>query len=128
MCRHKDWLQYSEELLEIGALLIEKQKYSWACFTMQQASSAALKSILSKNDESTFGDNLIKLLRTIGNTHTVSTEIKNACHQINDYFTKARDLETVTKGTPLTNHSIKDANQAKANALAIIRFAYQESH
>ena len=71
MTRTKDWLKHSEELLEISNLLIDKQKYFWSCLTSQQAAAAALKAIISHIDESTFGDNLIALLRTIQNNSSV---------------------------------------------------------
>ncbi|RLI72357.1 hypothetical protein DRO91_04610, partial [Candidatus Heimdallarchaeota archaeon] len=120
--------KYSEELIAIADILIEKQKYSWACFTLQQASAAALKSILSKKDESTYGDNLIKHLRLIGKHDTVPTEVKAACHNVNNFFTEARDLESVQTGTPINKFTLKDADKAKKDALAIIRYAYHFAH
>lgn len=128
MNRNKDWLQYSEELIEIVDLLIENEKFSWSCFTSHQASSAALKAVLSLIDESTFGDNLIALLRKLKGNFTIPEEVKKACHQMNDYFTKSRDLEGKPDGTPLGNFSNGDANQAKKNAMTIIRFAHHTSH
>ncbi len=128
MTRNTDWLKYSEELIVIADILIEKQKYSWACFTLQQASAAALKSILSKKDESTYGDNLIKHLRLIGKHNTVPAEVKAACHNVNNFFTEARDLESVQTGTPINKFTLKDADKAKKDALAIIRYAYHFAH
>ncbi|MGC9781625.1 MAG: HEPN domain-containing protein [Candidatus Heimdallarchaeota archaeon] len=128
MNRNKDWLQYSEELIEIADILMDKGKFSWSCFTSHQASSAALKAILSLMDEYTFGDNLIALLRKINGKYTIPDDVKQACHQVNDFFTKSRDLEGKPEGTPLNNFTITDANQAKASALALIRFAHHNSH
>lgn len=128
MNRNKDWLQYSEELIEIANLLIDNGKFSWSCFTSHQASSAALKAVLSLIDESTFGDNLIALLRKVNGKFPIPDDVKKACHQMNDYFTKSRDLEGKPDGTPLDNFSIEEANQAKTYALAIIRFAHHTSH
>ena len=124
MSRYKDWLTYSEELLEIADFLIEKGKYSWACFTLHQASTAALKAILAKNDESTYGENLINFLRTIDKQFQPVEEVKKACRQINDYFQKTRDLESNPIGTPLSNFTINDAKLAKSNTLTILRFAH----
>ena len=124
LTRNKDWLKYSEELIEIGDLLMKNGKYSWACFTLEQASSAALKAILSNKEESTFGENLIKLLNLIKNLHSVPDDVKDACHYLNDYFSKTRDLENTNKGTPSDHFTLKDAMQVKKQAMAILRFAY----
>ncbi|NHK30379.1 MAG: HEPN domain-containing protein [Asgard group archaeon] len=128
MNREKDWLYYSEELLEIAELLITNAKYSWACFTLHQATTAALKSILSRMDESTFGDNLIKLVRAIGQNTNIPDEVKKSCHKLNDYFNMARDLEAKSDGTPLSNFSLAEAKSAKNNTLVVIRFAHHMSH
>ncbi|NHJ46535.1 MAG: HEPN domain-containing protein [Asgard group archaeon] len=128
MTREKDWLQYSEELLEIANLLIDNKKFSWACFTLQQASAAALKSILAKHDEMTFGDNLIKLARTIAETETIPVDVKSSCLKLNDLFTRARDLETKPNGTPSNNYTIREANDTKNKTLVIIRYAHHLNH
>jgi len=128
MTRTTDWLKYSEELVTIADLLIANQKYSWACFTLQQASAAALKSILSKKDESTYGDNLIKHLRLIGKHDTIPSEVKAACHNLNNLFSETRDLESLQAGTPSDKFTPRDADKAKRDAMAIIRYAYHFSH
>lgn len=128
MNREKDWLRYSEELLEIADLLINHKKYSWACFTLQQATSAALKSILARMDESTFGDNLIKLIRIIGQNTNIPDDVKKSCHILNDYFSMTRNLEAKSNGTPLNNYSLAEAEQAKNNTLVVIRFAHHMAH
>lgn len=128
MNREKDWLHYSEELLDIADLLITKGKYSWACFTLQQATSAALKSILSRMDESTFGDNLIKLIRIIGQNTNIPADVNKSCHKLNDYFNMTRDLEAISDGTPLNKYTLAEAQTAKNDTLAVIRFAHHMSH
>ncbi|MFW9923889.1 MAG: HEPN domain-containing protein [Candidatus Thorarchaeota archaeon] len=126
MTRTKDWLQYSEELIEVADLLITNRKFNWSCFTSQQASSAALKAILENIEESTFGDNLIALLRIIKDKKSVPKEVNDACHSLNDYFKSTRDLERNETGTPMNSFSEKEAKHAKDNALIILRFAYRE--
>jgi HEPN domain-containing protein len=128
MSRTKDWLEYSEELKEIADLLNENKKFSWACFTYQQSSSAALKAILSKLGASTFGENLIALLRVIKKEKQVPKEIETACHKMNTYFKSSRDLEMKAEGTPSDYFSKKDADNAHSKALAILRFAHHEVH
>ncbi len=128
MTRQQDWLKYSQELYDIAELLINNQKYSWACFTLNQASAAALKSILSNIDESTFGDNLIALLRAINNNQKVPQEVTNACHNVNIYFTLARDLENKPNGTPMENFNQKEAQQAINDTMAILRYAHHMAH
>lgn len=127
MSRTNDWLQYSEELIDIADLLMDKGRFSWSCFTSQQATTAALKAILSKKGESTFGDNLIALLRTVKETIAIPIEVKDACHQVNDYFKTCRDLENKSEGTPLNYYSLEESQKAKNDALMVIRFAYHES-
>ncbi|NHJ85879.1 MAG: HEPN domain-containing protein [Asgard group archaeon] len=128
MTRTDDWLKYSEELLEIADILMNNGRFSWSCFTINQAAAAALKSILSKLDESTFGDNLIALLRIIKEQLDVPDEVKNACHNLNEHFTKTRDLENRLDSTPSIHYTLNDAKQAKNDALIIIRFAHRHSH
>jgi HEPN domain-containing protein len=128
MGREKDWLQYSEELLEIADLLMKNDKHSWACFTLQQSSAAALKSIMAKYDELTFGDNLIKLIRIIGQNTKIPPEVKNSCHKLNEYFNVARDLENKSNGTPLSYFTHNDVQDARSNTLVIIRFAHHLLH
>lgn len=128
MSRNKDWLVYSQELVDIAELLLDKGRYSWSCFTSQQASLAALKAVLSKSNESTFGDNLIALLRSVKEIYTIPEDVKKACHYVNDFFTKSRDLENKPDGTPPNYFNISDAQQAKASALTILRFAYHHSN
>lgn len=127
MSRTKDWLKYSEELVEVADLLKEKGHFSWSCFTSQQAAVAALKSLLSKFDESTFGDNLIALMRNVKKHLTIPNEVRDACQRINDYFKICRDLESKESGTPFSNYSLEESQKAKDHALAVIRFAYHES-
>ena len=127
MSRTKDWLQYSEELIEIADILMDKGRFSWYCFTSQQAAVAAVKALLSKYDESTFGDNLIALLRTVKENVSIPADVKEACQKINAYFKTCRDLESKSEGTPLSNYSLEESQQAKNYALAVIRFAYHES-
>ncbi|NHJ31489.1 MAG: HEPN domain-containing protein [Asgard group archaeon] len=127
MSRKKDWLNYSEELLDIAELLMSKGKYSWSCFTSQQASTAALKAVLSNANESTYGDNLIALLRSVKEIRAIPKEVTEACHYVNDFFAKSRDLENKPEGTPLSYFTLTDAQKAKTSALAILRFAHQNS-
>ncbi|MBK5113703.1 MAG: HEPN domain-containing protein [Candidatus Heimdallarchaeota archaeon] len=127
MTRNKDWLIYSQELIDIAELLLNKGRYSWSCFTSQQASTAALKAVLSISNESTFGDNLIALLRIVKETYTIPEDVKKACHYVNDFFTKCRDLENKPDGTPLNYFTLEDAQQAKNSALTILRFAHHNS-
>ena len=128
MTRNKDWLNYSEELIDIAELLLSKGRFSWSCFTSQQASTAALKAVLSITNESTFGDNLIALLRIVKETYTIPEDVKKACHYVNDFFTKSRDLENKPEGTPPNYFNISDAQKAKASALTILRFAHHNSY
>jgi len=128
MSRNKDWLNYSEELINIAELLLNKGRYSWSCFTSQQASTAALKAVLSKTNESTFGDNLIALLRTLKETYSIPEDVKEACHYVNDFFIKSRDLENKPEGTPLSYFTLSDAQKAKTSALTILRFAHHNSY
>lgn len=125
MSRTKDWLQYSQELKDIAELLMNQGRFSWSCFTSQQASAAALKAILSSMDVSTFGDNLIALLRQIGEDKEIPLEIKKACQELNDYFKTCRDLESKSTGVPSENFTLEEAQKAINQSLAIIRFAYQ---
>ncbi len=127
MSRTKDWLQYSEELIKIADLLMDKGRFSWSCFTSQQAATAALKAILFKMGESTYGDNLIALLRTVKESRAIPKDVKEACHHVNDYFKTSRDLENKPDGTPLSYFSLKESQKAKIDALTVIRFAYHES-
>ncbi len=127
MSRTKDWLQYSEELVKIADLLMDKGRFSWSCFTSQQAATAALKAILFKMEEPTFGDNLIALLRTVKENIAIPDDVKDACHHINDYFKTSRDLENKPEGTPLNYFSLEESQKAKSDALTVIRFAYHES-
>ena len=127
MTRTKDWLQYSEELIKIADLLMDKGRFSWSCFTSQQAATAALKAILSKSGEPTIGDNLIALLRTVKENISIPVDVKDACHQVNDYFKTSRNLEHKPEGTPLSNYSLEESQKAKNDALMVIRFAYHES-
>lgn len=127
MTRAKDWLQYSQELKDIAELLIDKGRFSWSCFTSQQASAAALKAILASIDGSTFGDNLIALLREIKEQKEVPAEIKKACQNLNEYFKTSRDLERKPSGTPEQYFTLDDAKKALNETLAIIRYAYQEA-
>lgn len=127
MTRTTDWLQYSEELIEVADLLLTNKKFNWSCFTSQQATSAALKAILENMEESTFGDNLIALLRTIKEQKSVPKEVNDACHSVNDYFKSTRDLERTQSGTPMSGFSEKEAKSAKENALVVLRFAYRET-
>lgn len=128
MSRKSDWLEYSEELLEIGTLLLKNGKHTWSCFTYQQSSAAALKAILSKLGESTFGDNLIALLRTVDKHKQITNEVKEACHTVNNYFKSTRDLESHSEGTPSDFYTEEDAVEAKHCAHTILRFAHQASH
>ncbi len=128
MSRNKDWLRYSQELIDIAELLMDKGRYSWSCFTSQQASTAALKAILSIKNESTFGDNLIALLRTVKESYNIPDDVKEACHFVNEFFTKSRDLENKPDGTPLNNFTLEDAQKAKTSALTILRFAHHNSN
>ena len=127
MNRTKDWLQYSEELIEIADILMDKGWFSWSCFTSQQAAVAAIKALLSKFDEPTFGDNLIALLRTAKENISIPANVKDSCQKINGYFKTCRDLESKPDGTPLSNYSLEESQEAKNHALTIIRFAYHKS-
>ena len=124
MTRTSDWLRYSEELLDITKLLIDKGKFSWSCFTSHQAATAALKAILAKDDEPTIGDNLIALLRLAKKRNEISTKVETACHNINEHFKCSRDLEKKPEGTPLDNYSLDDSTRARTSALLILRHAH----
>ena len=128
MDRHKDWLQYAGELLEIANLLDKNEKYNWSCFTYHQSAAAALKAILSKMGESTFGDNLIALFRSVKKEKNPSEDIMKACHKLNGFFKTCRDLESNSEGTPLTNFNADDSMNAKQQAKVILRYAHHESH
>ena len=124
MNRSKDWLKYSEELLNITKLLIDQEKYSWSCFTAHQAASAALKAILAKDEEPTIGDNLIALLRVAKKSNEIPSKVETACHNINEHFKSTRDLEKKPQGTPIDHYTLDDSAKARTNALLILRHAH----
>lgn len=123
MLRSSDWLEEARAELKAARDLLATDNYAWCCFTSQQAAEKALKGILDHQRRLPFGHNLNQLVADIAIHSSVPTNVTNAARRLNRHYIPPRYPDAFPSGVPAQQYSRPDAEDAVADAEAVVDFA-----
>ncbi|NHJ15131.1 MAG: HEPN domain-containing protein [Candidatus Thorarchaeota archaeon] len=90
MDRALDWLKQAEYDLRTAEELHRLEIHAWSCFVSQQAAEKALKAVLERVGQPTWGHDLIELMKIMSVALKVPKEVNAACYRLNLYYVATR--------------------------------------
>jgi HEPN domain-containing protein len=120
--RHGDWLQQAGRDLDHGRVAAREGHFEWAAFAAQQAAEKACKALHLFLASSAWGHDITQLLDGLPAGHRAPPDLIDRAKSLDKHYLPARYPNGFAAGTPMEHYTRRDAEQAIADAEAIIGF------
>ncbi len=120
--RHGDWLQQARYDLDLARVAAREGHFEWAAFAAQQAAAKASKALHLFLGNATWGHDVTQLLSALSGIHQASPDLLERARRLDGHYLPARYPNGFAAGTPRDHYSRGDAEQALADAEAIVEF------
>ncbi len=120
--RYGDWLQQARWDLEHAKMAAREGHFEWAAFACEQAACKACKGLNLSLGHVAFAHELTLLLEALPPDQQAPPEIFERAKSLNKHYLNARYPSMFAVGTPRQNYTRGEAEEAIANAEAIIEF------
>ena len=125
MNRYLDWLDQARRDLKKAEIDLQHEYWEWACFTAQQASEKAVKSLLMYQGHDVWGHAITPMLRRL-ETPDAPPDLIEKAQLLDAYYIPTRYPNGFPEGKPADYFNLPKAQEAVEAARAII--AYCENH
>lgn len=125
MRRPLDWLKQAQAEYAAARSLFEDGHWAWCCFTCQQCAEKALKAVLEHFGDIQTGHNLNHLLESVSVYVPVPESVRNSCIRLNRLYIPTRYPDALPAGAPADQYFESDAQEAIADAEAVLEYARQ---
>ena len=115
--RHLDWMAQAERDLKHAKGAKKLEDFEWSCFAAQQASEKALKSLIESLNGKAFGHSLKSMVQLLD---IEDRELYEAALRLDRHYIPTRYPNGYDDGFPGEYYTVKDADQALADAQIII--------
>ncbi len=122
MDRSKDWLKQAEFDCSTAKTLKDNDNFPWACFAVHQAAEKALKALLEKINQPSWGHDLVELLEQVKQTISVPQKIVEACSRLNLYYIPTRYPDAFPSGAPADKFTEQQAISAIEDVEEVLSF------
>lgn len=123
MRREADWLRQAEADLKAAEDLRATSNFAHACFMSQQAAEKALKAILERFGEDTFGHSVDELLSRVEEHVSATEEVRRACVKLDKFYIPTRYPTAFPSGAPSDHYHDFEAEEAVGDAKKVLSFA-----
>jgi HEPN domain-containing protein len=122
MERSKDWIDEAEGDLNHAKNDLNSGFYNWACFSAQQSTEKAIKSIFRKIGAEVWGHSTSDLLNELSNTFPVPSELIDNALELDKVYISARYPDAHTSGSPKSKYTEREARRLIEYAEKIFEF------
>lgn len=102
---------------------ISSEDYEWACFAAQQAAEKALKALCQHLGGATLGHSLLRLLKDLPPENQPGQHLFKKAANLDKFYIITRYPNGFDWGAPMDYFDLADAQQAVADAEAVINYA-----
>lgn len=120
--RSADWLAQAERDLEVAQHDLQGGFYEWACFIAQQAAEKAVKALYQHLHGEAWGHSISGLLAQLPQDNAPPQELIDQAKLLDRYYIQPRYPNGFDVGAPKDYYTHRDAEEALANATAIVQF------
>lgn len=120
--RHADWLAQARLDLDHARLAAGASHFEWAAFAAQQAAEKACKALHLSLGGDAWGHDLTRLIELLPPSHRAPADLIDRGKALDKHYLPARYPNGFAAGTPREHYTGHEAEQAIADADAIIEF------
>jgi HEPN domain-containing protein len=120
--RHEDWWQQARWDLDHARLAAREGHFEWAAFAAQQAAEKACKALHLSLASAAWGHDLTQLLSVLPAGYEPTPDLVERAKALDKHYLPARYPNGFDAGTPREHYTRREAEQAIADAEAILEF------
>ncbi len=120
--RGRDWLAQGKRDLQHAHHARHAGDYEWAAFAAQQAAEKAVKGLLLGLGGEGWGHSVLRLLEGLRERLDVPASLLDAARRLDRHYILARYPNGYPAGLPGEYYTERDAEEAIADARAIVEF------
>jgi HEPN domain-containing protein len=120
--RSKDWFRQAEADLRHARNARTAGDYDWAAFASHQAAEKAIKAVFQKLHQDAWGHVLSFLLAALPDAQRPDRALIDRAKQLDKHYIPTRYPNGFERGAPTDLYTLQEADEAIANAEAIIEF------
>ena len=115
--RPNDWLRQARLDLETAALMRERERFEWACFSAQQAADKAVKALHDSAGTEAWGHAVAGLLEGLDG---VPPQVMEAGKRLDKHYLPTRYPNTHPRGAPGDLYTADEADRALEDAATVV--------
>ena len=120
--RHQDWLRQARDDLDHARLSARQAHLEWAAFAAQQAAEKACKALHLSLGSDAWGHDLMALLAALPDAQRPHPDLVDRAKGLDKHYLPSRYPNGFAQGTPRDHYTLREAEQAIADAAAVIEF------
>ena len=120
--RHQDWLRQARDDLDHARLSARQAHLEWAAFAAQQAAEKACKALHLALGSDAWGHDLMALLEALPAAQRPHPDLVDRAKGLDKHYLPSRYPTGFAQGTPRDHYTLREAEQAIADAAAVIEF------
>ena len=120
--RHQDWLRQARDDLDHARLSARQAHLEWAAFAAQQAAEKACKALHLSLGSDAWGHDLMALLAALPAAQRPHPDLVDRAKGLDKHHLPSRYPTGFAQGTPRDHYTLREAEQAIADAAAVIEF------
>jgi HEPN domain-containing protein len=124
--RSKDWLRQAEADLRHARNSRAAGDYDWAAFACHQAAEKAIKAVFQKRHRDAWGHTISPLLASLAEGGQLDDALVDRAKELDKHYIPTRYPNGFERGAPVDFYTAKEADQAIANAEAILEFCRRQ--
>jgi HEPN domain-containing protein len=124
--RSRDWLRQADADLRHARNARDDADYSWSAFAAQQAAEKAIKAVFQRRHLDAWGHVLSLLLESLPDEARPAAELVDAAKELDKHYIPTRYPNGFERGAPVDFYTRREAEQAIANAEAIIEWCRRQ--
>jgi HEPN domain-containing protein len=126
--RSDDWLRQGESDLRHARNARDDGDYDWAAFASHQAAEKAIKALYQKLHLDAWGHVLSILLANLPEEARAEASVVDRAKELDKHYIPTGHPDGFERGAPVDFYTLKEAEQAIANAEAVVAFCRNQIH
>ncbi len=124
--RSRDWMRQAEADLRHARHAEEDGDYEWAAFASHQSAEKAIKALFQKLNRDAWGHTLSLLLTSLPEPSQPAKELGDRAKRLDKHYIPTRYPNGFDRGAPTDLYTLAEAEQAIADAEAILEFCRRQ--
>lgn len=124
--RSRDWLRQAESDLKHADHSRDAGDYDWCAFACHQAAEKAIKAVFQRLNLDAWGHTLSILLASLPESSRPDDSLVDRAKELDKHYIPTRYPNGFERGAPVDFYTRKEADQAIANAEAVVEFCRRQ--